>query len=211
MRFYPVDQPPVFEISARGKKITDVVDLPRGGYRVDAQVSDNSFILKLIVVEGNCSDDLIFNELNMDSNRLTLSGLLVSSGCSIIFETDNVSGNWSIALRSITDEDVLAKSLLEIENGVNISGKGRALTMPTLLEAGIWKISATVSDRSFILSPRVLIGDCDERSIMNELDFNSKSLELSTVFRVPTGGCIIYWETNNVDGEWELLFEKINR
>lgn len=55
------------------------------------------------------------------------------------------------------------------------------------------------------------MGDCEERSIMNELDFDSKSLELSTVFRVPTGGCIVYWETNNVDGEWELLFEKITR
>ena len=55
-RFYPPQQDPVFEVTGRGRSTTDVYDIPQGAYRIDATVSDNSFILKSIVIEGDCRD-----------------------------------------------------------------------------------------------------------------------------------------------------------
>lgn len=209
-RFYPVDQEPVATASGRGKGTTEVFDLPSGAYRIDAVVEDNAFILESVTVAGDCRDQTIFNELNFDVNRLTISGLLISQGCSLIFETDNVSGNWEIEVRDILDLDVLLEALLEIEDGAGISAAGRALTMPTQLPEGLWNISATVNDQAFILVAQVLMGDCDDGVVFNELDFDTGVLELSTLYRSQgDDGCVIFWETENVQGAWELTFEEI--
>lgn len=207
MRFYPASQEPIATISGRGRDISDVVEIPAGAYRIDAVVSDNAFILQTIVVEGECNDTTVFNELDFNVNRLEISGLFVSSGCSFIFESDNTDGNWEIAIRDILDLSVL-NDALELEDGSTISGKGRALTMATSIGEGIWEISATVQDRAFILWARP-IGDCEEEAVFNELDFDANTLEMSTVYRVGDGGCIVFWETSNVEGEWELQFENI--
>ncbi|MEW6580510.1 MAG: SH3 domain-containing protein [Chloroflexota bacterium] len=209
MRYYWVDQEPIAVFSGRGRNISDVVDLPRGAYRVDATVQDNAFILTTTVVEGDCRDDVLFNELDFDTNRLIISALLMSQGCSFIFETDNVSGNWEFAIRDLLDGDALRESLLTIENGTTIPGIGRTLTMATILPEGIWTISATVDDQAFILVPQVLVGECSSSAVFNELDFEAKRLEVSTVYRSDDGGCTIFWETNNVVGSWEIKFEKI--
>lgn len=208
-RFYPVDQEPVASASGRGKGITDIFDLPSGAYRIDAEIEDNSFILESVTVAGNCRDHTIFNELNFDVSRLNISGLLISQGCSLIFESDNVSGNWQIEIRDILDPEVLLDTLLTVENGTSISGAGRTLTMPTQLPEGLWNISATVNDQAYILVAQVLMGDCDDGAVFNELDFDSETLELSTLYRSEEDGCIIFWETENVEGAWEVSFEKV--
>ena len=208
-RFYPVDQEPVASASGRGKGITDIFDLPSGAYRIDAEIEDNSFILESVTVAGNCRDQTIFNELNFDVSRLNISGLLISQGCSLIFESDNVSGNWQIEIRDILDPEVLLDTLLTVENGTSISGAGRTLTMPTQLPEGLWNISATVNDQAYILVAQVLMGDCDDGAVFNELDFDSETLELSTLYRSEEDGCIIFWETENVEGAWEVSFEKV--
>jgi len=208
-RFYPVDQEPVASASGRGKGITDIFDLPSGAYRIDAVIEDNSFILESVTVAGNCRDQTIFNELNFDVSRLNISGLLISQGCSLIFESDNVSGNWQIEIRDILDPEVLLDTLLTVENGTSISGAGRTLTMPTQLPEGLWNISATVNDKAYILVAQVLLGDCDDGAVFNELDFDSDTLELSTLYRSEEDGCIIFWETENVEGAWEVSFEKV--
>jgi len=208
-RFYPVDQEPVASASGRGKGITDIFDLPSGAYRIDAVIEDNSFILESVTVAGNCRDQTIFNELNFDVSRLNISGLLISQGCSLIFESDNVSGNWQIEIRDILDPEVLLDTLLTVENGTSISGAGRTLTMPTQLPEGLWNISATVNDQAYILVAQVLLGDCDDGAVFNELDFDSDTLELSTLYRSEEDGCIIFWETENVEGAWEVSFEKV--
>jgi hypothetical protein len=172
-------------------------------------VQDNAFILTTTVVEGDCRDDILFNELNFDTNRLIISALLISQGCSLIFETDNVSGNWEFAIRDVLDRDVLQESLLTIESGTVISGIGRTLTMATSLPEGIWTISATVGDQAFILVPQVLVGKCSDSAAFNEIDFDVQRLEVSTVYRSAEGGCTIFWETSNVEGSWEIKFEKV--
>jgi len=207
-QFYPPQQQPIFVVSGRGRDISDTYEVPRGAYRIDASVQDQSFILEMVVVEGNCRDISIFNELNFDVSSLNVSALLISEGCSIIFQTDNVDGNWEFAIRSIT-EDVVLENAKIIENGTTLSGLGRVLTMPTFLAEGIWSISATVQDQAFILHSRP-IGDCDEESVFNELDFDVDTLEIATTYRVRNDGCIIFWETENVEGQWELLFEQLN-
>jgi len=209
MRYYPAEQEPIVAFSGRGRNISDAVDLPRGAYRVDATVQDNAFILTTTVVEGDCRDDVLFNELDFDANRLIISALLISRGCSLIFETDNVSGNWEFAIRDVLDGDALRESLLTIESGTAISGIGRTLTMATSLPEGIWTISATVDDQAFILVPQVLVGKCSSSAAFNELDFDVQRLEVSTVYRSADGGCTIFWETSNVEGSWEIKFEKI--
>jgi hypothetical protein len=209
MRFYPSDQEPFVVLSGQGKNISDVLDIPRGAYRIDATIQDNSFILKSVIIEGDCDDDTIFNEVNFDVNRLVISGLFVSTGCSVIFQTDNVDGSWEIAFRDILDKEFLQSSTLAIENGTSITGTGRSLTMSTLLPEGVWTISATVEDDSFILAPQVLTGDCESTHIFNELNFDVSVLEVSAVYRSGDGGCIIFWETSNLDGNWEIKFEKI--
>lgn len=209
-RFYPLEQEPVVVASGRGKGITEVFDFPRSAYRIDAQIEDQSFILKIIVVEGECDDDIIFNELNFDTTRLTVSGLFVSSGCSVIFETDNVDRNWSIEVRDILDDEFLIDSFLEIEDSSILSGVGRNLTMGTLIGEGIWTINANVLDRSYILRSHVLSGDCEDTVIFNELDLDASSLEVSTVYRNRGDeACIVFWETDNVDSEWSLTFNKL--
>ena len=208
-RFFPVSQEPLFEVEGRGSTITDVYEIPQGAYRIDAVIQDNSFILSYIVIEGDCRDDTIFNELSSRGNRLTISGLLVSKGCSVIFETDNTNSSWEFAVRDLLDADAFVDSLISIDDGSVISGSARSLTMPTQIPEGIWTIEAEVEDRAFILTPQVLLGDCDTRTVFNELDFNTNRLEASTVFRVPKGGCTIYWETNNVDDEWQITFSRL--
>ncbi len=207
MRFYPADQEPILTASGRGSSVTDVFEIPRGAYRVDALVRDNSFILESIVVEGNCTDSTIFNELTWEANHLIISGLFVSNGCSVIFQTSNLNGDWEFALRDIVDEDVLSEMLLTIEDGTMINGTGRALTMPTLLPEGIWRITAVVDDTAFIMRPQVLTGGCDDLSIFNELDFESERIEASMVYR--SDECIIFWETSNVEGDWGVTFEQM--
>jgi hypothetical protein len=210
IRFYPLEQEPIVVASGRGKGITEVFDFPRSAYRIDAQIEDRSFILKIIVVEGECDDDIIFNELNFDTTRLTISGLFVSSGCSIIFETDNVDRNWSIEVRDILDDEFLIESFFEIEDGSTISGVGRNLTMGTFIGEGIWTINANVLDRSYILRSHVLSGDCEDTVVFNELDFDASSLEVSTVYRNRGDeACVVFWETDNVDSEWSLTFNKL--
>lgn len=210
VRFYPIEQEPVVTASGRGKDITDVFDLPEGIYRIDAVVDDRSFILSSVAVEGDCTDRTIFNELNFDVNRLTMSGLLISQGCSLIFETDNVDSNWVFEIRNLLDEEFLLDNLLTIEDESTITGAGRTLTMGTILDEGVWTISANVDDRAFILHAHVLIGDCDDTSVFNEVDFDAEELEISSVYRNSgDDSCVIYWETSNVEGGWELTFEKL--
>ena len=81
--------------------------------------------------------------------------------------------------------------------------------MATSLPEGIWTISATVDDQAFILVPQVLVGKCSSSAAFNELDFDVQRLEVSTVYRSADGGCTIFWETSNVEGSWEIKFEKI--
>ncbi len=207
-RFYPLAQKPILKVSGRGRQITEVYDIPRGLYRVDANVQSRSFILKVVTIDGNCDDETIFNELNFDSRQLTISSLLVSAGCSVVFETDNVSGNWSFELRDVLDEEFLFESTLTIEDGTTISGKGRSVTMMTQLPRGVWRISAKVQDNSFILRPQVASGDCSEFSVFNELEFDASSLEVSTLYRSTGNGCLIFWDVLNVDGSWEITFNK---
>ncbi|MCD4687564.1 MAG: SH3 domain-containing protein [Anaerolineae bacterium] len=207
MRFYPPTQEPVVTVSGRGKTISDVLDFPSGAYRIDVTVQDNAFILKSIVISGDCRDRTIFNEINFDANRLVLSGLFVSSGCSVIFETDNVDGDWVLEVRDLLDANVILESLLEIEENTSIVGTGRTLTMLTLLPEGIWAVNAVVHDNAFILHAQMLEGDCDDGSVFNEIDFDVNILEISTVYR--SDGCLIFWETSNVDGDWELSFTQL--
>lgn len=206
-RFYDAAQEPVIVASGQGANITDVYDLPAGAYRVDATIQDSSFILSTVVTEGDCRDSNIFNELYMGQNQMTMSGLLVSSGCSLLFETDNVDGEWTLEVRNIIDEGLL-DTALSIETGTSITGFGRALTMPTILSEGIWKISATVEDRAFILWARA-IGDCEEEAIFNELNFDVDLLEASATYRVDSGNCLVFWETSNVEDDWEIEFEQL--
>ncbi|MBN1964344.1 MAG: SH3 domain-containing protein [Anaerolineae bacterium] len=212
MHYYPPDQEPIAVVSGRGSTISEVLEIPRGAYRIDASVQDNAFILHSIVVEGDCDDETVFNELNFDVRSLEMSGLFISSGCTIIFETDNVDGTWEFALRDIIDADVLLETMVAIEDGTTITGRGRALTMPTLLPEGIWTLTATVEDNFFILRPQVLTGDCDGFSVFNEGNVDTNSLEVSTVYRSESDdgdGCIIFWESDNVDGAWEIQFTQI--
>lgn len=210
-RFYPVAQEPTIVLSGRGGTVTDVVDLPRGAYRIDAVVKDNSFILSSVVLEGNCTDQNVFNELDFDSNQLQISSLFVSQGCSIIFESDNLTGSWEIAIRDLLDEEFALEALLTIEDGSEISARGRQLSMPTILPEGIWRISVEADDNAFILTPQVLVGDCDSSTVFNELDFDTNQISAETVYRVPDGGCMIYWETNNIDRVWTVMFNSFTR
>lgn len=206
--FYSDEQTPLFEVSGRGRNITDVYEIPRGAYRIDATIQDNAFILTMTVVQGDCQDDMIFNELNFDVNVLEISGLLVSSGCSVVFEADNVDGNWRFALRDLlVDENV--ENAVSIENGTTISGAGRALTMTTHLPSGIWAITANVHDSAFILTAHP-IGNCDEDLIFNEFDMNAESLDISAIYRSADEGCFVWWETANVEGNWVLSFERLD-
>jgi hypothetical protein len=208
-RFYPADQEPVFVVKGKGKTVSDVYEIPRGAYRIDAVIQDNAFILKSTVVEGDCNDDIIFNQFAIGNNKLEMSGLLVSQGCSIIFETDNVNSAWEFAVRDLLDLNVLSQSILNIEKGTKINGKGHVLTMPTQITEGVWKIQVVVKDQAFILTPQVLTGDCDTSSVFNEIDMDNKQIDASAIYRVPKDGCLIYWQTDNVDKEWELTFDKV--
>lgn len=210
MRFYPVNQPAIVTVSGRGKGISDIYEVPEGLYRIDAVVQDRSFILHVIGVEGDCPDDNLLNELNFDSRTLVISTLFISKGCSVIFETDNVSGDWQIELRNLLEPDFFIESLLDIENGTAIASNGHVFTMGTILDPGIWTVSANVSAEAFILHAHVLSGECDDTSVFNELDFNAKTLEVSTVYKNNgSESCIVYWETSNVRGDWSLTFEKL--
>jgi hypothetical protein len=186
-RFYPVNQEPVVSITQRGKSITQVLELPASAYRLDVVVEDNAFILKSVVIEGDCRDATNFNILDLDRSRLVASALLVSSGCSIVFESDNVDSEWTLEIRDLLDTDFLLDSILEVEDETTISGTGQSLTMPTRLPPGVWTISATVNDRAFILHARVLVGECEETAVFNELDFDARELEGSSMRLSPHG------------------------
>ena len=208
-KFYPSSQAPLFTVSGKGKAVTEVYDIPRGAYRIDATAADNAFILKIVPIAGNCDEDIIFNEIDFDAKQLEVSGLFVSSGCSVVFEIDNIQTAWSFEIRDIVvDADFLKENGRTLQDGSTISGVGRALTMATFLPAGAWKISADVQDNAFILSSRVLSGHCDDTTVFNELDLNSKALTASTVYRSPET-CIIFWETSNVQKAWTITFEKL--
>jgi hypothetical protein len=210
MRFYDPLQEPIVILTGRGRQVTEIIELPQGAYRIDATVNDNAFILSQIAVEGDCRDTSVLNELDFEKSSLSVSALLVSSGCSLIFEADNVDGNWILEIRDLLDIEALANSTITLENGSSITGTGRQLTMPTILPVGLWTISAQVDDRAFILRSNVLTGECDDTVIFNE--FAEEPLELEAVYRSETDndpGCIIFWGTDNVEGDWELSFEKL--
>lgn len=209
-RFYPASQEPLITASGRGKDITDIFDMPPGAYRIDATVDDNYFILDSITLDGTCRDQSLFIEGDRNVQKLILSTLFLSYGCTLIFETDNVDGDWQIEIRDLLDAEALAASILEIENGTSISGVGHQLTMATQLPTGFWSINATVQDNYFILHAHVLSGECDDTAVFIEGDSELKTLDISTLYRNnESEPCVIYWETDNVDGDWELTFEKL--
>jgi len=207
LRYYPLEQEPIAVLEGTGKQITDIIDLPEGAYRFDAEIDDNFFILSAIVIEGDCRDTTIFNEGGRENPRLNISTLIVSSGCSFIFESDNVDNEWIIEIRDVLDEEYLFDSILEIEDGTVLSGRGLQATMPTLIEEGIWTISAEVDDNYFILRSEPS-GDCDSGTVFNEGVRDANSLSVSTVFRA-NETCIVFWLTSNVDTDWEITFEKL--
>jgi hypothetical protein len=207
-RFYNPAQPPVVTVEGRGGQISEEIELPQGIYRLDATIQGNAFIFTPIVLDGNCDESSIFNVLNFDVNTLTASEMIFSTGCTFIFESDNVRGEWIVEFRDVTDPEFLEESVLEVENNTTFNGFGQQVSMPTLLAAGVWTINANVQDRAFILSPLVVVGDCSTRTVFNELDFEAESLEVSTVYRADEN-CVIFWKTSNVDSEWTLTFEKL--
>lgn len=207
LRYYPVSQDPIIEVSGSGRGVSDIFEIPRGAYRIDAEVSDNFFILKSIVIEGECRDSTIFNEGVFESNSLSVSTLFVSQGCSIIFETDNVDRAWRFEIRDILNEDFLPEATLPVESNTTIFGVGTQATMPTLITEGIWTITASVDDNFFILRAEPL-GDCDSGSVFNEGDMDASSLEVEAVYRAEED-CIVFWQTSNVDSEWEITFNKL--
>jgi len=212
MRFYSIEQEPLVVFSGTGQSISVAIELPQGAYRLDVNINDNSFILKTITLEGDCRDRSILNELDFDRNRLNVSALLVSRGCTLIFESDNVDGDWTVEIRDMLDMEYLLESALIMDEVATISATGRQVTMATVFqEDGIWTIEANVQDNAFILRPQVLLGNCEGGSVFNE--FADEPLELSTVYRVEGDsgeeGCVVFWESSNVEGDWEITFTKL--
>lgn len=127
-----------------------------------------------------------------------------------MYALDNVSGRWQVEVRDLLDEAFFLENILPIESGSVLAGKGRALTMPTRLPAGVWSLTAMVEDDAFILHAYVLVGDCDDTWVFNELDFDVDILEAQTVYRNSgDNDCIIFWESDNVNKDWEVSFTKL--
>ena len=209
-RFYPATQEPLFTASGRGKDITEIFEIPPGAYRIDAVVDDNYFALKSIILDGDCSDQILLNEGIRTVSELNISTLFISYGCSVIFETDNVDGNWQIELRDLQDISATGAILLTIDNETTISGFGRQLTMITRLPSGFWSIQANVDHDYFALRAHVLTGECEDTYVFNESDRNAESLEIETIYRnLGNTACYIFWETRNIRDSWMLTFKKL--
>lgn len=206
VRFYPADQEPIFELSGRGRLISDPVSLPRGAYRVDADVNDREFTLEAISSDGKCDDTTILDEFNIDIRHTVVSAsLVVSEDCEFVFQMTGTSAEWSFEVRDILGEARDA-SLLEIEDDTTIRGVGTQFTMPTSIPAGLWRVSIDVNDQAFILVGYVNRGDCDTEYLFNELDFDAERLETFTLLRIPAGGCTFFWEVSNVEHDWQFTF-----
>ncbi|MCC6614114.1 MAG: SH3 domain-containing protein [Anaerolineae bacterium] len=208
--FYPIDQEPLFVVSGRAAQASEVLQLPYGGYRIDATVYDVSFKLRIRVVDGYCDDVTLFNELDFEATRMTMSDAFVSMSCSVVFETENVDGEWRIEVRDlIVDDAFLIANTLKIEDGTVIRGEGHQLTMSTALPMGSWMVTAKVDHNMFILWSYVMMGECDSGAVFNELDTDAEAIEVSAVYRSPKPGCMMYWQTDNVNGEWSLTFTRL--
>ena len=121
-----------------------------------------------------------------------------------------MDGEWEIEIRDLLEPEAIEASILEIDDGFSITGAGTQLTMATSLPTGFWSIHAEVQHNFFQLRSHKLSGEYDDTYVFNEGDLDSEILEVSTLYR-NTGSepCVIFWETGNVDGEWELTFEKL--
>ena len=210
--FYPLSQEPLFSASGRGADITEIFEIPLGAYRIDAvvNVNDSYFILQSIVLDGNCRDQFLFYDDYSGGSNMNISTIFISQGCSIIFQTERVHGDWQIKLRDLLDAEALETSILEIKNETSIAGIGHQLTMATQLPSGFWSINATVQHRTFTLRAHILSGECDDTEVFREYDFDANSLEIETVYRNPgSEPCMIFWETDDIYSDWELTFEKL--
>jgi len=208
LRFYSINQEPDFELFGRGQGISEVFDIAQGAYRIDLNVADRSIILEATVIDGDCRDQNLFNELQLNSRSLNISTMfIVQEDCLFIFESSNLTGTWTAEIRNLLDLEAMEDSAVDLNEQSSIFGEGRQLTMPTLLNEGVYSVSAIVMDQAFILTAEP-IGNCDSGSLFNELDFNTNQLEVSTVYRA-NEDCIVWWQTDNVDGEWNLTFEKL--
>ena len=206
MRFYNVNQKPIAVIEGVGSDVSDIIELPAGAYRFDAMVNDNEFVLSSVTVQGDCDDEnSIIWEWNYNATQLDVSALFVSSGCSFLFESDT-DGAWRVEVRDLFGMN-LTDTLL-IESGDSINGVGTQLTMGTMLEKGIWTITANVDDTSFSLYSRAVKG-CEEELVMSDYS-SDEPIELRTIYRVDGDVCITFWETPISEGAWELIFEKVN-
>lgn len=210
VRFYSLRQEPLFSLSASGEVSSDIVELSSGIYRIDAVVEDKAFILKANAIEEGCPNKNILNAVNPDQDPLRISTIMViyvPQGCTYVFESVNVSGNWTIEIRDLTDINYIFDTNLMIQEGTQISSSNHNLTMSTVLPMGTWLVSADVEGHTFNLRSHVLLGECPYKFVLTEFDLGAENLEVSTLYENSGDDiCVIYWEASNVQGEWTLTF-----
>jgi len=88
------------EFSGTAGTVHGPVTVPEGIYRVSVSTSQ-FFIMQHEVLDGDCGDwGAIFNEM-MHDGEFTAETIFKSEGCSVLFETSNIFGPYTVTFEKI--------------------------------------------------------------------------------------------------------------
>ncbi len=209
-RYYPAEQ-------AATQRLNGVRSAQQGpfafegpAYRVDVIFEGRNFALEAVATTGECADIALLDIATPNGGLQSASTFMLTGGCAWVFQVSDATSTWSIEFRDLLDETAYAQSLIDATTQTTLNGTGTQFTFPVSFTPGDWQLTATVQDRSFILQSVALEGDCGLPTLVfNNHEQNANSLTLLERFTVGAEGCVVYWQTDNVDTEWTLNFAPI--
>lgn len=210
-RYYPVAQQPDLTISGTGSTQSVPYQFSSQAYRLDIAFAGRSLELETIAISGDCDTQQLLDIQTPRGDSQSVSVYLVTGGCNWVFEISDTNRSWIIEFRNILASEIHDQTIIDVVPDTVVRGISTQFTTPLRFSAGQWQLTAQVQDQSFILYSVPFSGDCGlPRMVFNDLVFNAASLTLLQTFVVGDAGCVVYWQTDNVDTEWVLSFAPIN-
>ncbi len=183
----PLPAETLLQYESSGSGSTPEFDLPPGMYRVFFATDSPSSVVTPVVLDGDCSTYPLF----IESKAVEGSATYRSTGCRVRFDVNEVDGEWTIIVESVTKEGVSTVP-------VNLSGDGPTTSSLIDLPAGDYHLDLQTDSPYSMVIPIVVDGPCLERPVI--LAENPGHFEAT--YR--SMGCQIVFQISSVTDTWNL-------
>lgn len=208
IRYYPLQQAAEQRVEGNGSSQQyGPFQFTGQAYRVDVRFEGSSFALEAVADTGSCTDQELLDIAIASNGPHVASTVLLTGECAWVFEVYDAVGSWALEFRPLQNSEGAAFSMQAVAVNPVINGTGTQFSNPLRFPPGNWQLLARVQDQSFVLRSLVASGECGlQPLVFNVLQQGANEIMLSANFAVGSAGCVLYWQTDNVDGPWTLRF-----